>query len=205
MSETTSPQFERRFVPATDLEVRSGEDGPFVARGHAATYNEPYDVMDFREQIDPGAFRDQLGNPNVKALWNHDSGNVLGSVESGTLKLSSDDRGLFTETQFPESAHREREAIERGDVSKMSFGFYALEDRWERSEDGAELRTIMKAELVDVSPVAYPANPNTDIRVDTRNRPEPEAEESVLEEHDADPVAEVAEWKDRMAKAAVGR
>lgn len=165
---------ERRYFTVPDLEVRAAdEDGEFVARGHAATFMEPYQVADFQEQIHPDAFNGQLTNEDVAALWNHDDSNVLGSVGADTLDLSTDDRGLVAEIDFPESANREREAIERGDVRKMSFGFRVPEggDRWERMEDGTELRTIMEVDpLFDVSPVTFPANPNTGVEVAQRSR-----------------------------------
>lgn len=160
---------ERRFVRATDLEVRR-KAGTFIATGHAATFNEPYGVGDFLEQVHPRAFHNALRNPDVKALWNHNADNVLGSVGSGTLRLSTDTRGLLTETDFPKSALREREAIERGDVSQMSFGFRTIADRWEKRADGTELRTLLHVELFDVSPCAFPANAKTDVSVAQRSR-----------------------------------
>lgn len=166
-------QIERRYFTVRDLEVRADDDdSDFVAEGHAATFMEPYGVADFREQVDPGAFDSQLQNPDVMALWNHNADNVLGSVGSGTLALSTDKDGLLTRTTFPKSAVREREAIERGDVRKMSFGFRTLKDQWEVLEDGTELRTLMDVELFDVSPVAFPANPATDVTIAQRSRQE---------------------------------
>lgn len=163
---------ERRYFAVPDLEVHTDDDGPFVARGHAATFDEPYQVADFFERVDARAFDDQLANPDVMALWNHNRDLVLGSVGSKTLKLSTDKKGLVSEMEFPASATREREAIERGDVRKMSFGFRTIEDRWERDEDGTELRTLLKVELYDVSPVTFPANPDTDLSVAKRSRDE---------------------------------
>ena len=159
---TLTLQLERRYFSIPKLEVRAKDDA-FVAIGHAATFNEPYGVGDFREQVAPGAFDESMKSDEVKALWNHNTDNVLGSSSAGTLRLSTDNKGLLSEMTFPKSAVREREAIERGDVTQMSFGFYTKEDRWERFEDGTELRTLVKVQLFDVSPVAFPANPNTDL------------------------------------------
>lgn len=164
-------EIERRYFTVPDLEVRASEDGkPFVVKGHAATFNEPYGVADFREQVDPGAFDEALADEDVMALWNHNPDNVLGNVGSGSLRLSKDKRGLVSEIAFPASAAREREAVERGDVRRMSFGFQTLSDRWERREDGSETRTLLKVRLFDVSPVAFPANPKTDLKVAQRSR-----------------------------------
>lgn len=161
-------EIERRTIP-TELRAETREDSnAFTTTGYAATYNEPYDLGLFVEQIDARAFDGQTDNPQIRGLWNHDSSNVLGRVP-GTVRLSSDERGLLAEIDFPQSAVREREAVERGDVDRMSFGFRTLEDRWEEMDDGRELRTIVAAELFDVSPVAFPANPNTDLGVAKRS------------------------------------
>jgi phage head maturation protease len=52
----------------------------------------------------------------------------------------------------------------------MSFGFTVAGDEWETNEDtGRELRTITKiGRLFDVSPVTFPANPNTDVALRSR-------------------------------------
>jgi hypothetical protein len=50
----------------------------------------------------------------------------------------------------------------------MSFGFLALEDKWESKEvDGEPIdhRTITKARLYDVSPVTFPAYTQTDVSI----------------------------------------
>jgi HK97 family phage prohead protease len=57
--------------------------------------------------------------------------------------------------------------MKRGDIREMSFGFTVGEDgqEWTRDPDGSGnwTRTITKIErLYDVSPVTYPAYPETD-------------------------------------------
>ena len=54
--------------------------------------------------------------------------------------------------------------MERGDVSQMSFGFRTLEDSWEKV-DGQNVRTLKRVSLFDVSPVTFPAYPDTDVAV----------------------------------------
>lgn len=155
-------KLERRFVPFA--EFRADEEKPTI-RGHAATFNDVYDLGFFDERIAPGAFDNVLDN-DVRALFNHDSNHVLGRTKSGTLRLSVDEVGLFSEIDLPESATMLREAIERGDVDQMSFGFTVKRDSWEVTdeESGRELRTIEEiGRLFDVSPVTFPANPNTDV------------------------------------------
>ena len=54
-------------------------------------------------------------------------------------------------------------SIERGDVSQSSFGFTVASDEW-RKEEGEEVRYIKKLKrLFDVSPVTFPAYPDTDV------------------------------------------
>ena len=64
--------------------------------------------------------------------------------------------------------------IQRGDVNKMSFGFRTLKDVWERVDKGdgskpEEIRTLLKVRLFDVSPVTFPAYPQTDIAARSRD------------------------------------
>jgi len=154
---------ERRFAPT---EIR--EKGKTLV-GHAATFNQVYDLGQFEEQIDPGAFDKALERDDVRALWNHDPNIVLGRIKAGTLRLSKDETGLVSEIDLPESATAVREAIERGDVDQMSFGFSVEDERWEKRDGKTDLRTILQARLYDVSPVTYPANPNTDIALRSRD------------------------------------
>ena len=169
-------------------EIRA-EDKTLV--GHAATFNEPYDLGQFEEVIDPDAFNDAIENDDVRALWNHDPNFPLGRTKAGTLRLSKDERGLVSEIDLPESAVMIREAIARGDVDQMSFGFSVEDERWEKREGKTDLRTLLKVRLFDVSPVTYPANPNTDIALRSHQ------EWSATEEDKKRAADERAEWKER--------
>ena len=155
-------EIERRY---RTCEVRADGDGD-RAIGHRLTWGDVYSVGFFDERIMEGALDDVIENPNIRALWNHDSGNVLGRQGSDTLRVSTDDKGITVDFDMPKSALREREALERGDVDQMSWGFRVGEgnDSWEQTRGGRELRTIHKVEEVfDFSPVTFPANPNTDV------------------------------------------
>lgn len=55
-------------------------------------------------------------------------------------------------------------SIERGDVSQMFFGFTVLSDRW-GTEDGVDVRELIKVRLYNVLPVTFPAYPQTDVGV----------------------------------------
>lgn len=160
-------EIEKRIISATNLEVRASDDGKKTLRGYAAMYNSLSENLGgFREQIAPGAFRSAFEDgADVKAFWNHNSDHVLGRTTSGTLRLFDDDQGLRIEIDPPESAASFVEAVNRGDVSQMSFGFSVLPDgdRVDLDEDGMVIRTLTGVRLFEVSPVAMPAYPATSI------------------------------------------
>lgn len=155
---------ERRTLVVRDLEVRAADDGEgFVARGHATTWDDPYTVWDFEEQVSRDAVPDDIQSHDVFAFWSHDSSIPLARTKNGTLKLEKDSVGLAVEFGLPASRAAEAEAIQTGLVDRMSMGFFVTRQMWEEREDLPDLRTILEMELLEVSPVALPANPNTDL------------------------------------------
>ena len=121
------------------------------------------DLGGFREIIAPGAFDDVLEN-DVRALINHDGNLILARTTSGTLALSTDEKGLRYEFEIPESSYGKDLAVsmKRGDITQSSFAFTVADDSWE-TRDGMDVRTINKVKrLFDVSPVTYPAYPDAD-------------------------------------------
>lgn len=153
----------------TTLELRAEGDGNTFS-GYAALFNSPSEPLPFTEVIAPGAFKRSLRSRNdVKMLWNHDSGQVLGSTRAGTLSLVEDERGLKVTANLPDTTtgRDARELIRRGDVSAMSFGFTvpAGGDSW--SADGST-RTLKSVRLHEVSIVAWPAYAATDGTVAVR-------------------------------------
>lgn len=159
---------ERRLI-TTELRART-EDGKRKIGGYAAVFNSLSVVLwDFREEIAPGAFAEAIAKNNVRALWNHDTSEVLGASANGTLYLAEDATGLRFDLELPDT-QRGRDAytlIERGDVGQMSFGFRSLPDgsEWRIDEDGMYIRRLLKADLLEVSPVTFPAYPATSVGV----------------------------------------
>ena len=147
-----------------DIETRMEEGETMNVVGHASVYNTmSEDLGGFREIIAPGAFDDVLEN-DVRALINHDGNLILARTTSGTLKLSTDEKGLKYEFDMPETSYGKDLAIsmKRGDVTQSSFAFTVENDNWE-TKDGMDVRTITKVKrLFDVSPVTYPAYPDAD-------------------------------------------
>lgn len=143
----------------------------------------------WKEVVRPGAFANALGErQDVRALWNHDANIVLGRTESGTLALSEDGVGLLMSLEPPDTQYIRDlvlSPIERRDVSQMSFAFTIRRgkatiteieagktitdnggERVTLTRDGdryIEERELLDLNLLDVSPVTYPAYETTDV------------------------------------------
>lgn len=156
---------ERRYMPVTELRAIEGENGLRKITGYAAVFNKLSDDLGyFREKIQPGAFKNTIKADDIRALWNHDSNYILGRNRSGTLSMSEDDHGLKIEIDPPDAqwARDLMTSIERGDVDQMSFGFRTITDSWQLV-DGEDIRTLIEVKLFDVSPVTFPAYPDTEV------------------------------------------
>ena len=164
----TSMDIERRdmgFLEEDDLVVESRANGQAAIVGYAAVYNRlSLDLGGFREEILPGAFDKILSKrkADVVALFNHDSNIVLGRTSSGTLELSSDEKGLRYVVTPPASRQDVLDLIARRDVSGSSFAFTVGKagESFRTAEDGKAIRQIREVSgLYDVGPVVTPAYP----------------------------------------------
>jgi len=154
-------KYEIRTAPA---DIRMDDTGVKV-EGYAAVFGQEANIGGyFREVIEAGAFKDALGRDDVIFNVNHD-GLPLARTSSGTLTLKEDDRGLHMSTNLDATDPDVQQIIpkmKRGDMSEMSFAFRAVKEQWDESGD-IPLRTIMEAELFDVSIVNNPAYDGTEI------------------------------------------
>jgi hypothetical protein len=159
-------ELERRSY---NVEIRgiSGEEGSKKLRGIAAVFNSmSEDLGGFRELIAPGAFKASLEQCDCRALFNHDPNMVLGRTTSGTLRLQETDAGLEFEVDLPDTEYSRnlQTLMDRGDINQCSFGFSVSDggDIWFQDEEKNWVRTIITVgRLYDVSPVTYPAYPET--------------------------------------------
>jgi HK97 family phage prohead protease len=140
------------------VKCRAASDGkPAVLFGYAATFNSPsQDLGGFVEVLAPGCFTRTLQTADVRAFWNHVYDDLLGRTKSGTLRLVEDAVGLGFENDVPDTTvgRDTYVLVNRGDVDGVSFGFYSIQDEW--SADGL-INTILEAELIEISPVVFPA------------------------------------------------
>lgn len=159
---------ERRAFPFGRVEVRAAGDAPPRLVGYAAVFDLPSeDLGGFTEVIRRGAFSKTLREADIRALWNHDENYVFGRTKSGTLHLAEDDHGLRIEIAPPDTtwARDVLVSIQRGDVDQMSFSFRPVRDRWQTDDQGRVQRELLEVALYDVSPVTFPAYPQTEVQV----------------------------------------
>lgn len=147
---------------STKFEVRELDGGGMTFTGYAAVFDAPSEPLPFTERIAPGAFKRSLQSRNdVKLLWNHDSGTVLGSTRAGTLRLEEDNVGLRVSADLPDTQAGRDAAylIKRGDVDSMSFGFSVPKggDEWVSANE----RVLNSVRLFETSIVAFPAYTQT--------------------------------------------
>lgn len=166
-----STTLERRFLPATELRVEGSAPGGPRIMGYAALFNsDSEDLGGFVERIAPGAFADALETSDIRALFNHDPNYVLGRKRAGSLTVREDEKGLWMEIAPPDAqwARDLMVSIGRGDISQMSFAFRLANggDEWEQKAGAPMIRTIKRVkDIADVSPVTYPAYPDTSVAV----------------------------------------
>lgn len=181
-------ELERRCLafdecPEAELTIETRANGTQVLTGYAAVYNRfslplREGGSQFREIILPGAFdkvlNRQRGKSDVVALLNHNPDLILGRSASGTLELSSDDKGLRY-TVIPPDTQVGRDTMElvrRRDLKGSSFAF-SLEpgkgDKWTSDEQGAVREVREVSSLVDVSVVLTPAYPASSVTVAQRS------------------------------------
>ena len=168
-----------REYRAFNIEKRAKSEeaeASFLVAGYASTFEE-YTLGEnageiYRERIEPTAF-DEADMSDVVFLLDH-TGRVYARTKNGTVELTVDDKGLYTETDLSKTsaARGVYEDIEAGNYSQMSFAFTVADDEYlitTEDEKTVYTRVINRIKKVfDISAVGFPANPTTDIGVATR-------------------------------------
>ncbi|PEA89383.1 HK97 family phage prohead protease [Bacillus thuringiensis] len=167
---------EIRALPMT-IEVRevNEDEGKRTISGSIKYNNESAEMRDwwgdtFVEEIAEGAFDESLKVRDVVGLWSHDTSQVLGNTKSKTLRIENDKKELRFELDIPNTTvgNDAWELIKRGDVDGVSFGMKVTKDKWsseERENGKIYKRSILNAELYEISPVAFPAYPTNEVSV----------------------------------------
>ena len=155
------------------LTIPDSEENRYIVEGYASTF-DPYvlltvDGIDYSERIEPTAF-DGADLSDVVFRVDHE-GSVYARSSAGTVSVWADEHGLATRADLSRT-QKARELfadIEAGNYPKMSFAF-VVADGGDYYDSATHTRVIQRiAKVFDVSPVSFPANPNTELSVSTRD------------------------------------
>ena len=180
-----SDKAERRFLK---VELRAPADKESrTVEGYAAVFNSDSEIFwgSWVERIAPGAFDDVLKDDAV-ALFNHDP-NLILARNGVNMTIEQDGKGLKYRFDAPNTTigNDLLENIRNGNVYQSSFAFTVKEEKWTNpsSKEKYAIRTITKVErLYDVSPVTYPAYPDTTVGQRSFQTVDKESKEKLNEE-----------------------
>lgn len=137
-----------------------------VLTGRPIVYNSRTDLGLFDEVIESGAL-DRADLRDVRFLVNHDTSKIplarsRRNNASSTMQLSIDAEGLAIrvdlDTDNNADARALYSAVERGDITGMSFMFAVRAQEWEGLDTEHPLRRITDiSTVVEVSAVTFPA------------------------------------------------
>lgn len=158
------------------IEVRDSEDSnDMTIEGYAlkfGTWSE--NLGGFIETIDKRAL-DSTPLDDVRALIDHNSGQVIGRSTNDSLKLTVDETGLKFNLTLPNTTYARDlyENVRVGNIDNCSFGFSIANDGDEFTydkEQNIRKRTIKEiGSLVEISMVSFPAYKDTDVSVAKRS------------------------------------
>ena len=153
----------------SELKTRAADDGgDKYIEGYFAVFNQETQLWgDCYERIALGAFAVSLTNNDIRCLFNHDDGFVLGRKASGTLELREDAHGLWGRVKInpnDKAALDVYARVERGDISGCSFGFFPISEEYVDRTGGGTLWTVKEADTYEVSICTFPAYEQTEIQ-----------------------------------------
>ena len=160
-----SYSFEVRAAAANDNGIRTVEGRPIV-------YGQRTNLGWFDEIIEPGALA-ETDLRDVRFLLNHDTSKIpmarsRRNNKNSTMQLVVDKDGMGitadVDTVNNTDARALCSAIDRGDISGMSFMFSIDDEEWEDLQSDHPTRHIRKiGTVVEVSAVTFPAYEQTEI------------------------------------------
>jgi HK97 family phage prohead protease len=155
------------------FEVRAEEtEAGNIITGRPIVYNSRTDLGWFDEIIEPGALNN-TDLTDVRFLVNHDTSKIplarsRRNNGNSTMQLTTDNDGLgirvTLDTENNSEARALYSAVQRGDISGMSFMFGIRDEEWENLDSDHPIRHIKDiSTVVEVSAVTFPAYESTEI------------------------------------------
>lgn len=169
MDEIKNELERRSFI----CEVRAEEnDNGAIITGRPIVYNSRADLGGFDEFIDSGAL-DNTDLTDVRFLVNHDISKIplarsRRNNGNSTMQLTVDTFGMgirvTLDTENNSEARALYSAVQRGDITGMSFMFGVRGEKWDDLESERPTRHITDiSTVVEVSAVTFPAYEATEI------------------------------------------
>ena len=171
------------------FEVRAehSEQGNIIT-GRPIVYNSRTNLGDFDEVIESGALN-SADLTDVRFLVNHDISKIplarsRRNNGNSTMQLTPDAEGMgirvTLDTENNAEARALYSAVQRGDISGMSFMFGIADQEWEDLDSDHPTRRIKSiSTVVEVSAVTFPAYDSTTIQA--RSKGALESARSALE------------------------
>ena len=166
-------ELERRSY-AFEIRAEENEQNVGILTGRPIVYDSVTDLGYFDEVIARGAL-DRTDLRDVRFLVNHDLSKIplarsRNNNENSTMQLTVDESGLSIRVNLDIQNNAEARslysAVERGDISGMSFMFAVEDEEWTGLETEHPTRTIKAiSNVIEVSAVTFPAYGDTEISV----------------------------------------
>lgn len=155
------------------FEVRAEEtEQGNVITGRPIVYNSRTDLGWFDEIIEPGALSN-TDLTDVRFLVNHNTNSIplarsRRNNGNSTMHLTVDEAGMgirvTLDTENNSEARALYSAVQRGDISGMSFMFGIRDEEWENLDSDHPTRHVRDiSKVVEVSAVTFPAYESTEI------------------------------------------
>ena len=170
-----APQNRKDEIRNLRASVRAvGEPDEMRIEGYPIRFGENSHLIrdffdSFIEEVSPDA-EIRYKDDDLYLLWNHDFGEVMGRMKSETLQVERDSSGIKISAILPNTQRGRdtHELVRRGDIDGMSFRFSEVGGSdHNRIDYDAEPphRVLDNIEISEVSFVATPAYPTTDVSV----------------------------------------
>lgn len=151
------------------FEIRANEDKEkknYTLTGRPIVYNSKTDLGYFDEIIEAGAL-DKANLKDVRFLVNHDTNRIplaraIEKNKNSTMRFSVDKNGMEISVELDVENNSEARAlysaVQRGDITGMSFMFTIDGEEWENLESEHPTRHIKSiGQVFEVSAVTFPA------------------------------------------------
>lgn len=140
-----------------NFEIKAHEDGSFV--GYGSTFGNIDLVGDI---VQKGAFTKSIekkGASGVKLFLQHNSNDIIGKF----TEIFEDEKGLVIKGQFflgnIQKANETHFLMKEGQITQFSIGYRVISKAFDSNGN-----TLLKEiDLIEVSPVTFPANPEAQL------------------------------------------